>query len=88
MTTAQPVHPPAPPATTSAFFRLPDIPEKHPDDMTSVQHLHEPGHTHHLSQYLGHHDTTLVTGERYVILGPDFGRRRLPLPRSAGGLRR
>ena len=72
MTTAQPVHPPAPPATASAFFRLPDIPEKHPDDMTSVQHLHEPGHTHHLSQYLSNPNTTLVTGERYVILGPDF----------------
>ncbi len=63
---------PAQPAATPPFFRLPDIPEKHPDDMTSVQHLHEPGHTHHLSQYLGHPDTTLVTGERYVILGPDF----------------
>ena len=68
MTTARP----AQPAATPPFFRLPDIPEKHPDDMTSVQHLHEPGHTHHLSQYLGNHDTTLVTGERYVILGPDF----------------
>ena len=63
---------PAQPAATPPFFRLPDIPEKHPDDMTSVQHLHEPGHTHHLSQYLGNHDTTLVTGERYVILGPYF----------------
>ena len=62
----RPTQPPDPP------FRLPDIPEKHPDDMTSVQHLHEPGHTHHLSQYLGNPDTTLVTGERYVILGPDF----------------
>ena len=67
MTTAQP-----PAAGATPFFRLPDIPEKHPDDMTSVQHLHEPGHTHHLSQYLGHPDTTLVTGERYVIRGPDF----------------
>ncbi|MDE2785108.1 MAG: Uma2 family endonuclease [Chloroflexota bacterium] len=69
MTTARPAQPPDYPAP---FFRLPDIPEKHPDDMTSVQHLHEPGHTHHLSQYLGNPDTTLVTGERYVILGPDF----------------
>ena len=74
MTTAQPFQPPAPPATATAFLRLPDIPEKHPDDMTSVQHLHEPGHTHHLSQYLGNPDTTLVTGERYVVLGPDFDR--------------
>ena len=70
MTTTRPVKPPA--TEPASFFRLPDIPEKHPDDMTSVQHLHEPGHTHHLSQYLGHPDTTLVTGERYVILGPDF----------------
>ena len=51
---------------------LPDIPQRHPDDMTSVKHLHEPGQTHHLSQYLGNHDTTLVTGDRYVILGPDY----------------
>ena len=56
----------------SPFFVLPDIPQRHPDDMTSFEHLHEPGQTHHLSQYLGNHDTTLVTGDRYVILGPDF----------------
>ena len=72
MTTARPTQPPASPAQTTPFFRLPDIPEKHPDDMTSVQHLHEPGHTHHLSQYLGNPGAILVTGERYVILGPDF----------------
>ncbi len=72
MTTTRSAQLPATPAQTTPLFRLPDIPEKHPDDMTSVQHLHEPGHTHHLSQYLGHPDTTLVTGERYVILGPDY----------------
>lgn len=65
-TAALPTEPSAPP------FILPDIPQRHPDDMTSVKHLHEPGQTHHLSQYLGNHDTTLVTGDRYVILGPDF----------------
>ena len=70
MTTARPVTPPVPPP--AALFSLPDIPQRHPDDMTSVDHLHEPGQTHHLSQYLGNHDTTLVTGDRYVILGPDF----------------
>ena len=72
MTTTRPAGSPTAPAPNTPFFRLPDIPEKHPDDMTSVQHLHEPGHTHHLSQYLGHPDTTMVTGERYVILGPDY----------------
>ena len=69
MTPTRPADPPADPATP---FCLPDIPQKHPDDMTSVKYLHEPGQTHHLSQYLGNHDTTLVTGERYVVPGPTF----------------
>ena len=71
MTTTRPAQPLAASAPASPF-PLPDIPQRHPDDMTSVKHLHEPGQTHHLSQYLGNPDTTLVTGERYVILGPDF----------------
>ena len=49
---------------------LPDPPPRHPDEMTSLDHLHEPGHTHHVSQYLGNHDTTLVTGERYIVREP------------------
>ncbi len=65
-TAALPTQPSAP------LFILPDIPQRLPDDMTSVKHLHEPGQTHYLSQYLGNHDTTLVTGDRYVILGPDY----------------
>ena len=70
MTTTRPATPSTQPS--SPLFILPDIPQRHPDDMTSVKHLHEPGHTHHVSQYLGNHDTTLVTGDRYVILGPDY----------------
>ena len=71
MTTARPANPPAVSSLPKPFV-LPDIPQRHPEDMTSFKHLHEPGQTHHLSQYLGHHDTTLVTGDRYVIPGPDF----------------
>ena len=71
MTTARSANPPAASAPAQPCY-LPDIPQRHPDDMTSLEHLHEPGQTHHLSQYLGNHDTTLVTGDRYVILGPDF----------------
>ena len=79
MTTTRPADLPVA-ADPAQPFRLPDIPEKHPDDMTSVQHLHEPGHTHHLSQYLGSADSTLVTGERYVILGPHFDRNDCRYP--------
>ena len=69
MTTTRPASPPAAP---DASFRLPDIPQKHPDDMTSVKYLHETGQSHHLSQYLGNRDTTLVTAERYVVPGPAY----------------
>ena len=49
---------------------LPDPPEHEPDDMTSVQHLAENGNLHHLAQYLGNPDTTIVSGERYIVPTP------------------
>ena len=51
-------------------FRLPDIPEKHPDDMTSFKHLAKNGLAHSLDVHLGNPDTTLVTGERYIVVVP------------------
>ncbi len=51
-------------------FRLPDPPE-HPDDkMTSFKQLADTGNAHHLAQHLGNPDTTLVTGERYLVVRP------------------
>ena len=55
------------PTTTHAFLPLPDPPEREPDDMTSVQHLGENGNLHHLLQYLGNPETTIVSGERYIV---------------------
>ena len=49
---------------------LPDPPEREPDDMTSVQHLGENGNLHHLTQYLGNPETTIVSGERYIVPVP------------------
>ena len=49
---------------------LPDPPEHEPDDMTSVQHLGENGNLHHLAQYLGNPDTTIVSGERFIVPTP------------------
>ena len=79
MTTTRPADLPVASAPAAPFC-LPDIPQKHPDDMTSVKYLHEPGQTHHLSQYLGRSDTTLVTGERYIVPGPAYvaGESRYP----------
>lgn len=50
-------------------FRLPDPPEREPDDMTSAEHLSETGLHHHLKQFLGNPETTIVSGEKYVTAG-------------------
>ena len=51
-------------------FRLPYPPERHPDDMTSFDHLSATGSVHHLIQHFGNPDTTLVAGERYMVVRP------------------
>ncbi len=57
-------------------FRLPDPPEREPDEkMTSAKHLHEPGNTHHLAQHFGNPGANLVSAERYITMLPE---RRLP----------
>ena len=47
-------------------FRLPDVPEREPDDLTSAGHLSETGLHHHLKQFLGNTETTIVSGEKYL----------------------
>ena len=67
MTTAD-IHSKTP--TAPGKFSLPDPPE-HPDDkMTSSKHLSATGNQHHLAQHLGSPDTTIVAGERYVVVRP------------------
>ena len=51
---------------TAGWFRLPDPPEGTPEDMTSFNQTNITGNTHHLIQYLGNQDTTLVAGEHYL----------------------
>ena len=51
-------------------FRLPDIPEKHPDDMTSSKQPAKGGNQDRLESWLGHPETTIVSGERYVCAAP------------------
>ena len=64
----------------AAPFRLPDIPERHPDDMTSVDSLHRHGAIANIIQYLGHPETTIVSAEHYVVPGPAYvaGESRYP----------
>ena len=69
MTTIRPANAPEPPAKR---FRLPDIPERHPDDMTSVDNLHRHGAIPNIAQYLGNPDTTIVSAEHYIVPGPAY----------------
>ena len=61
-------------------FRLPDIPERHPDDMTSYDNLHRYGAAANIIQYLGRPETTIVSAEHYVVPGPAYvaGESRYP----------
>ena len=51
-------------------FRLPDPPERHPDDMTTFDHLTITGAAHYLAVHLGNPETTLVAGDRYMVVRP------------------
>ena len=68
------------PVDAATPFRLPDIPERHPDDMTSVDSLHRHGAIANIIQYLGHPETTIVSAEHYVVPGPAYvaGESRYP----------
>ena len=58
------------PAKQPPPFRLPDIPEKDPDDMTSSKHLARNGNMYRLAHHLGNPGTTIVSGERYICAEP------------------
>ena len=71
MTTAKPntvFKTPTPPVP--GRFRLPDIPERDPDEVTQQKQLTITGHAHHILQHLGNFDTTLVTADRWIIVEP------------------
>ena len=67
--------------TKTTRFRLPDPPEREPDEMTSTKHLAMNGSMHHLVRHFGSPDTTLVSAELYITQVPHpgrDGRRRSP----------
>lgn len=52
------------------FYVFPDPPECPEDRMTSFDQLTITGSAHYLAQYLGHPESTLVAGDRYLALTP------------------
>ena len=52
-------------------FRLPDPPERQPDEkMTSFDQLIITGNAHYLALHLGHPETTIVGADRYIAPAP------------------
>ena len=56
--------------TKTTGFRLPDPPEREPDEMTSFDHVALAGGAYLLVQHLGNPETTLIAGERYIAPVP------------------
>ena len=56
--------------TKTTSFRLPDPPEREPDEMTSFNHIARSGAAYLLAEHLGRPGTTLVAGEHYVAPFP------------------
>ena len=61
-------------------FRLPDIPQRGPDEVTSHKQLTHTGHAHHLAVHLGNPETTLVTADRWIIAAPSTFRELARYP--------
>ena len=61
-------------------FRLPDPPEREPDDMSSFDRPSANGNAHYLAQHLGNPETTLVAGEHYISPVPTGGMTALGYP--------
>ena len=63
---------------TLVRFQLPEPPERHPDEVTSIEYVHGPGNTLFLARHLGRSETTIVSAERYLVAAR--GSRPLRVP--------
>ena len=51
-------------------FRLPDIPQREPDEVTQFDQLFKTGRSHALAVHLGNPETTLVEADRWIVAEP------------------
>ena len=65
-------------AQTIVRYRLPEPPEREPDEVTSFDFVYEDGAPLHLKRHFGRPETTLVKADRWIAARP--GSRPLLLP--------
>ncbi len=63
-----------------ARFRLPDPPQREPDEMTQYDHLFKTGNSRYLAIHLGNPETTLVEADRWIVPDPSFNKARARRP--------
>ena len=63
---------------TLVRFRLPDPPERHPDEVTSFDYVYEDGVTACLKWHFGHPESTLVKAEKWIAAHPGYRPLRRP----------
>ena len=61
-------------------FRLPDPPQREPDEMTQYDQLTKTGNARYLAIHLDNPDTTLVEADRWMIAHPGDDRTRARRP--------
>ena len=61
-------------------FRLPDPPQREPDEMTQYDHLLKTGNSYHLALHLGNPDATLVEADRWIVPDARFNKARARRP--------
>ena len=67
-----------PSSQTLVRYRLPDPPEREPDEVTSYRHVYNSGNPHFLARHFGNPETTLVTAEDYITAYPGYRPLRRP----------
>ena len=65
---------------TRQRFRLPDIPEREPDEVTQYDQLFHRGLSNDLRVHLGNYETTLVGADHWIAPDADFDKRRARYP--------
>jgi hypothetical protein len=61
-------------------FRLPDPPQREPDEMTQYDRLFKTGNSRYLALHLGSPEATLVEADRWIVPDPSFNRARARRP--------
>ena len=61
-------------------FRLPEPPEREPDEVTAFDHIYEHGANRYLALHFGKLDTTLVVADKWIVASEEFNKARARRP--------